>query len=121
MLCTNWENHPGQDVVGDAIAKGVIPLGLFDRVWKAHLGLLFERRLDGRADGQKEVLQAAAGQAASGTSLQAASAERKLERREARREALGGKPQPGPTEILLITAVNKIGFCDPYLGATVLV
>ena len=25
------------------------------------------------------------------------------------------------TDVLLITAVNKIGFCDPYLGATVLV
>ena len=26
-----------------------------------------------------------------------------------------------PQKVLLITAVNKIGFCDPYLGATVLV
>ena len=98
MLCTNRENHPGQHVVGDAMAKGVIPLGLFDRVWKAHLGLLSERRRDGRAGGREEARRADAGTAVSEAVSQAASARRKLERREARREGLCGKLDLGNTE-----------------------
>ena len=82
VLCTNKENHTGQHVVSNAMAKGVIPLGLFDLVWKAHLGELSRRRLADRRDaraGESEI-----------PSRQEIAAERKLVRRDERREAIGG-------------------------------
>ena len=82
MLCTNKENHTGQHVVSNAMAKGVIPLGLFDLVWKAHLGELSRRRLASRKEareGDSEI-----------PSRQEIAAERKLVRRDERREAIGG-------------------------------
>ena len=37
VLCTNRENIEGQHVVCNVMDKGRIPLGLFDRIWQAHL------------------------------------------------------------------------------------
>ena len=49
VLCTNRDNHPRQVVLSDAMVKGIIPLGLFDLVWKEHLALLEGKSLQKRA------------------------------------------------------------------------
>lgn len=44
VICRNRSNHPGQHVLTDPMVKGVIPLGVMDRLYRAHL-----EWLDGRS------------------------------------------------------------------------
>ena len=43
VICRNRSNHPGQRVLTDPMAKGVIPLGVMDKMRQAHLEWLDER------------------------------------------------------------------------------